>query len=325
MQALTTFGSAGLPEVPDADTIEARLADHAEYTADALSDNTRRAIRADTAVFSAWCRDNDCDPLPASPETVARFVDAMAETRKPATVRRYVSSIAHMHGAAELPDPTKSPRVKARIKAAGKKHGTRQRQARALTEHDVVRILDRLGDSLMDLRDRALLMVSRDMFARRSEVVSLDVEDLDISPERGDATVLLRRSKTDQLGEGAQCLLAADTVRAVRAWLVAAEITEGRMFRALKSKKVGDQLGAHDVGRIFKRLASLAGIDPTDISGHSARVGSAQDLTALGATLPEIQQRGRWKSAAMPARYSEKQSVRRGRLAAHFEGRNLVA
>lgn len=325
MQALTTIGTAGLPEVVDADTIEARLADHAAYTADALSDNTRRAIRADTAVFSQWCARNRRDPLPASPETVADFVDAMAEDRKPATIRRYASSVAHMHNAAGLSDPTKAARVKARMKAASKKHGTRQRQARAITEHDVVRILDRLTDSLMDLRDRALLMVARDMFARRSEVVALDVIDLDISPERGDATVLLRRSKTDQIGEGAQCLLGADTVRAVQAWLSAAEITDGRIFRSLKSKRVGDQLGAHDVARIFKRLAALAGIDPEDISGHSARVGSAQDLTAMGATLPEIQQRGRWKSAAMPARYSEKQAVRRGRLAQHFESRNLVA
>jgi len=322
MQALTVIETAGLPAVQQHD-IEARLRDHAAYTADALSENTRRAIRADTAVFSAWCSRNGREMLPATPETVADFVDDVSTTRAPATTRRYISSVAHLHNAAGLADPTKATRVKARMKAAAKKAGTRQKQARGITEHDVIRILDRLSDSLLDLRDRALLMVARDMFARRGELVSLNVEDLDVDPKHGDATVLLRRSKTDQMGEGTECLLAADTVRALRAWMDAAGITDGALFRSLKHKRTGGRLNDRDVARAFKRIAALAGIDATDISGHSCRVGAAQDLSAMGGTLTEMQQRGRWKSATMPARYSEKQAVRRGRLAEHFATRQL--
>ena len=117
----------------------------------------------------------------------------------------------------------------------------------------------------------------------------------------------------------------AVTHAAIRRYLAAAGITKGALFRSIsKGGSVGGRLPAGDVARTFKRLAALVGMDPADISGHSARVGMAQDLTSDGASLPEVMQAGRWKSAAMPARYAEHQAAHRGAIAKFFAKRQQV-
>ena len=110
-------------------TIADKLADYARQADGAFSSNTARAIRADTAIFAAWCAGQGHVSLPAKSESVADFIDAMAEIRKPATVRRYVASIGHLHRAAELADPTKANPVKLALKRLGRQHGSRQTQA----------------------------------------------------------------------------------------------------------------------------------------------------------------------------------------------------
>jgi integrase len=245
----------------------------------------------------------------------------MSESRKPATVRRYVASLAHLHRAAGLDDPTKASAVKLALKRPGRQHGARQVQAAPLGELAVERVLATIGDSLIDQRDLALLLVARDMLARRSEVVALQAADVQFGDD-GTATVLVRRSMTDATGEGAVLWLSPRTVMALRAWLAAAGITEGLVFRAvLKGGRVGGAIEPGEVVRVFKKLAERAGIDPASISGHSARVGMAQDLVGHGAELAAVMQAGRWKSPTMPARYAERQSAGRGAVAQFYAGK----
>jgi len=305
-------------ETGTAVAIADRLADYARQADGAFSENTARAIRADTAVFAAWCAERGLGTLPAAPETVSALIDAMAEGRKPATIRRYVASIAHMHRAAGLTDPTKSNPAKLALKRLGRQHGSRQTQAAPLGEMAVERVLATTKGNLIDQRDVALLMVSRDMLARRSEVVALQVEDVQFADD-GSATVLVRRSKTDAAGQGAVLWLSPRTAKALRAWLDGAGITEGVVFRSVdRGGHVGGALDAGDVARRFKVMAERAGIDASLISGHSARVGMAQDLVAHGAELPEVMQAGRWKSPTMPARYAERLTAGRGAVAQYY-------
>ena len=299
-------------------TIADRLADYARQADGAFAANTARAIKADTAIFSAWCADQGQAALPAPPDAVASFIDAMATEKKPATVRRYVASIGHLHRAAELADPTKANPVKLALKRLGRQHGSRQQQAAPFGEMAVERVLATTADTLIDRRDLALLMVSRDMLARRSEVVALQVGDVQFADD-GSATVLISRSKTDTAGEGAVLWLSPRTTAAVRAWMDGAGITDGALFRSvLKGSVVGGPLDAGDVARVFKKLAERAGIDASLISGHSARVGMAQDLVAHGAELAAVMQAGRWKSPTMPARYAERLSAGRGAVAQYY-------
>jgi hypothetical protein len=133
-----------------------------------------------------------------------------------------------------------------------------------------------------------------------AEAVARDIADIVPSAD-GSATALIHRSKTDQEGGGATLWLSPRAAAHLRRWTALAGITEGAIFRRLsKAGRPGGRLVPSAVPPILKGLAAIAGLDPAAFSGHSARVGMTQDLTASGAELPAIMQAGRWKSPAMP-------------------------
>jgi integrase len=166
--------------------------------------------------------------------------------------------------------------------------------------------------------------VAYDTLGRRSELVALDLSDVAIA-EDGSGTVLFRRSKADQDGAGHVRFLARDTVVVLQRWISATGITEGALFRsAKKGGRIGKRLSGADVSEIFRQLAKRAGVDTNGISGHSTRVGAAQDMAAAGFGTAEIMQSGGWKTPTMIARYTERIAARRGAAAklAALQGRN---
>ena len=304
-----------------AERLEDRLGAFVRAARGAFSANTERAVRSDLAVWGAWCAARGVCALPAAPETVAAFVDAMAEERAPATVRRYVASIAIAHRAVGRGRALKGPPVSLALKRMHARKGRRQGQAQGLTGPLRARLLEAAGDRPIDLRNRALLAVAYDAMLRRAELTALEVADL-LEETAGDATLILRRSKTDAEGKGRLLYLARDTVGMLRAWLDRAGLSEGRLFRSVtRGGAVGQGLDPSQVPRIFKAMAREAGLPPSvvdGVSGHSARVGAAQDMIAAGIELPAILQAGRWKSTAMVNRYGE-------RLLAHRSGAAQLA
>ncbi len=280
----------------------------------AISENTERALRSDLGIYAAWCSACGLAALPASPTTVAAFVDAMATVRAPATVRRYVASIAAAHRAVGRARTVKSAAVALALRRMHRARGRRQDQAQGLTWPLRQRLLDAAGTALIDARDRALVAVAYDGMLRRSELSALQVHDL-VEEMGGDATLLVRRAKTDQEGVGAMVYLAPDTVRMVREWLARGGIGSGRLFRSLRpGRALGEKLHPSQIPRILKRMARRAGL-PDDLaaglSGHSARVGAAQDMIASGIELPAILQAGRWRTTAMVNRYGDRLLARR--------------
>jgi site-specific recombinase XerD len=302
--------------------IARRLEAHARAARGALADQTYRALASDSRIWSAWCAERNLSVLPAEPTAVVAFVDAQAEFKSPATVRRYIATIAHMHRAAELADPTKAEIVRLAVKRLVRAKGSRQRQAAPLGELAAERILATQPKTLAGLRNVALMLVMRDLLARRSEAAALTIEDLTFA-EDGSATALIARSKTDQEGAGAVRWLSPRTVAALRAWLDCARITSGPLFRAIRKNGVAkpSPLEAGEIARLLKDMATKAGIDPTMISGHSARVGMSQDLVAAGADLAAVMQAGRWKTPTMPARYSEHLLAAKGAVAQYYQRR----
>jgi site-specific recombinase XerD len=325
----------GVPEV----TVARLLRIGTLFEAGGRAKNTVRALRSDLATWHRWCRANAANAFPARSDSVASFVHSFrprptdaptagrkGSARKTATVRRYVASISALHRAAKLNDPTKDDEVRTALRALASAWAdageSRPRQAAALTDDAVKRILRVLGESLIDRRDRALLLTARDLLARRSELVDLRIEDRADLPD-GAATIRIRRSKTDQSAQGAECYLRPNTVRAIDAWLEAANLsgTKGVLFRSVNNRGArGNALHAQKVPGIFKKLASRAHlerhrIDIALVSGHSCRVGMAQDLVENGAELPEVMHAGRWRSAAMVARYTERLQATKGAVA----------
>ena len=294
--------------------VDEPLAAYFKAASGALSRNTERALRADVQIFAAWCRQHFRAAFPADAGTVVAFVDDMGRVKTPATVRRYVSSLATLHRALRQPNPLDSASVRFALKRMHRRRGRRQAQVRGLTWPLRNRLLEATGDRLIDARDRALLAVGYDTLLRRTELVSLEVPDL-LEEIDGSATLLVRSGKTDADGRGATLYLARDTVQLVTTWHELAGVRGGRLFRSVrKDDAVGEKLDASQVPRIYKRMARRAGL-PGDIvdtlAGHSTRVGPVQDMIACGIELPAILQSGRWKTTRMVQRYGERLLARR--------------
>ncbi len=295
--------------------IEQNLASYRSAAQGAFSAATERALLSDSRVFTEWCSARALVALPVEPSTVAAFIDNQALTKKPATVRRYVSSISHLHRAADVPNPCERSMVKLALKRMAKTYGTVQRRAEGLTRQLVDRMLHASGDTLRDLRNRMVLAVAYDTLGRRSELVALRIEDLHRGAS-GDGSINIRRLKTDEMGIGSIRYLAPDTMCLVDEWISKAGLESGTLLRAvLKGSKVGGPLVPMEVTRIYKQMAAVAGL-PLEtveaISAHSTRVGASQDMAASDRIeMPAIMQAGGWKSPEMIARYTARQHTRR--------------
>ncbi|WP_340318065.1 integrase [Rhizorhabdus argentea] len=218
----------------------------------ASSPHSIRALKSDLEAFDLWCRRHNRIALPATPETVADYLDARAgHGSKPASLGRYKASIAKIHLLLDLKDPTPASLVKLRLQAIRRRLGTAQKQARPLrfkgpvrnVERDEPRglnvraLLESCADDLPGLRDRALLSAGYDTGLRASELVAIEVEHI-IEAIDPDARLLsIPRSKGDPDGEGATAYLSPRTVRAVAAWLEAAGIEAGRVFRRVNVRR----------------------------------------------------------------------------------------
>ena len=285
----------------------------------AYSPNTLRAQKADGALFQAFCERRGDSFLPADPKTIRAFIEHETKGgKKPATIKRYVATIARVHVAAKLLNPCSSEDVRLALKKMGRETSSRQDQAHPLGWKDIKEFIDNAGEGLRADRERAMLCVAYETLARRGELVAFEVKNLDFHPD-GTGQALIRRGKTDADGQGRAAYLSRETVRWLRIWLEHAEISEGAVFRRLVGKgEVGGELNAGSVAPIFKRVAQWIGMPEkvvNQVSGHSTRVGAAQDLAALDIDLAAITQAGGWKSTRMPLQYAEKINAGRSGMA----------
>lgn len=300
---LPTRPSGGLPE----ELIRAAR----EYIQASKAENTLRAYRGDWADFSTWCEEKGLCPLPAAPETVVLYISALADAgRKTSTIRRRLASISRAHQAAGQASPTRAVAVREAWRGIARRHGTApQGKAPILVEMLRAMVAALAPNTLIGRRDRALLLLGFAGAFRRSELVGLDVSDIE---ETDDGLVVhLRRSKTDQEGAGRKIGIpygsdpATCPVRALRAWLEASGIAEGPLFRPVnRHGQVGDRrLSDKAVALIVKRAAEAAGYDPARFSGHSLRAGLATAAAAAGKSERAIMEQTGHKSAAMVRRY----------------------
>lgn len=286
-----------------------QLYDILNAISDAYSTNTIRAYRADFEELILFCNDNNLSALPAKPRTVAKFIDEVTNTKiTSASIRRKLVSIAAIHRWANLNDPTKSPEVKLSVRKMHRKLGRLCAQAEPINKTRLQAMLSTTADDIRGIRNRTLLMLAYDTMRRRSELASLLVSD--IRETNTGASILLRRSKTDQERLGTWLHITSQTYVQILAWIQKTKITEGKLLRGVIGKnKITEGLTGAQIGRIFKFVAKSAGIDKDtvkQISGHSIRVGAAQDLLIAGASLPQIMAKGGWTKVDTVMRYIEK-------------------
>ena len=214
-------------------------------------------------------------------------------------------------------NPCSGEAVRLALKKIGRETSARQQQARALGWDEIKHFIASAGEGLRADRERAMLCVAYETMARRSELVALEVRDIELLPN-GTGQALIRRGKTDAEGQGRVAYLSRETVRWLTVWLEHAKIEEGALFRRLVgSDKVGEVLNPGSIAPIFKRVAQWIGMPErfvAEVSGHSTRVGAAQDLAALDIDLAAITQAGGW-STRMPLQYAERINAGRSGMA----------
>lgn len=263
-----------------------------------VSDSTWRTYEQDLRTIEDYCRGRGVCSLPATPSTVANYVGAMSKIYAAATIERRLSTWSAWHKANgydhDDSNPCRSSLVRKALRGL-RIEAPRQREAQPFTMEDLRVVLDvTRPDTLNGLRDRALLAVGLYLGRRRSELVALNVEDLRWSDTPPGYSVDIRRSKTDQEGEGEACWLPRTTrttcpVQALHAWLDAASITSGALFRSVdKYGKVGGRLSDRSVSSILARRAEEAGLRSGQWSGHSLRAGFVTDAARDGVPPYEI-------------------------------------
>jgi integrase len=274
-----------------------------EYVRDSRAPATVRAYRQDWAHFTAWCDRLGLEPLPAAPDTVVGYLTAYAGELSCASLQRRLTSISQAHKAAGWDDPPTRHRLMRRawegIRRVHRREPNRKAPLRSSDIRTLVATCDvsRLGG----LRDRGLLVLGFAGAFRRSELVALNVEDLDWQDDG--LVVHICRSKTDQEGQGATVgiLFGSDPatcpVRTVRAWLDTAGITEGPVFRQVdRHGNMGGRLTGKSAAERVKVACTRAGLPAERYGGHSLRAGLITDAIEHGATEDRTMRHTRHKS-----------------------------
>jgi len=289
-----------------------RLSQTLQKIEGAYAHSTIRAYKADFGKFIEFCEERNQGALPALPSSIANFITELSnDKRSSAGIRRALCGISTIHKLNRLEDPTKDPDVTIEMRRMHRKLGRSSHQAGSVNADTLDKLLLATDDSIRGIRDRALLLVAYDTLCRRSELVSLQVKDVKINIKNGIETssILLRKSKTDQDSTGKWLHLSQRAHLALIEWLKELPSGQEILFCGLnRSLDISPQIGAGQINRIYKKLARKAGLDEMvikGISGHSMRVGAAQDLLNSGASMPIIMQRGRWSKTDTVMRYLE--------------------
>jgi len=313
---LTAPNELPVPAGPALSPDVLRLASDAAGLIDkARARNTRRGYLADWVDFRVWCAKHDATPVPADPRVVALYLTDLAQggagrrPRKVSTIRRRVAALVHYHRA-EGHELDVHDRVLRDTWAGIRRTYGRAPSAKraAVTEFLRLLVASCPTDTLLGLRDRALLLVGFAGCFRRAELVALDVADCAFNQEG--VFLMLNRSKTDQEGSGSEKAVPFGAhqetcpVRALTTWLEAAGITSGPVFRRVTrhGTVLPKRLLSESVALVVKRAVSAAQaeaieqgnrwladtLDPARYAGHSLRAGFITSAAAAGVSESDI-------------------------------------
>ncbi len=277
---------------------------------------TIRAYRADFRHFIDFCTLHGVSACPAAPSAVAQYVMELTRSgRGSASIRRALCGLATIHELNGYANCVRHPEVRLAMRRMHRQLGRHAHQALAITRDLLDRMLAATDTSVRGARDRALLVIAYETLCRRSELVTLRIEDVRRRPAETltgapITSLLLRKSKTDPEASGRWIHLSPDAAQALEHWLALVGDSMGALFRGVHgTHTITASLGVGQICRIYKRVARVAGLEKAvvaQISGHSPRVGAAQDLALAGESLPRIMIRGRWSKPDTVMRYIER-------------------
>ena len=276
--------------------------------------NTVRAYKSDFNDFGLFCAQNGFKSLPSEPKIVSLYLTHLStKSVKMSTLKRRLVSIGVIHKLKGHYLDTKHPSIIENIMGIKRRKGSIQKGKKPLLISDlkeVINVIDEYKDSeIKKYRDRSIILIGFSGGFRRNEIVSLDYDDLDFVTEG--LKINLKRSKTDQFGEGlVKGLPYFDNlqycpVMSLKKWIEVSNINSGPLFRRFSkgSKLTGNRLTDQSVALLIKKYLKLVGIESKNYSGHSLRSGFATSAAESGAEERSIMAMTGHKSTEMVRRY----------------------
>jgi integrase len=282
------------------------------YAHAGVSPNTRRAFEGASRSFSRWCASVGVSVSPADADHVTLYLAARAPKLAASTLALHLSALNWFAKAEGAKPPGDDPRVKAVMAGIRRVHGRPPAKKRGLLGNDLKRVVKRLPASLAGLRDRAILLVGFAAALRRSELAALSIDGLvrAVFVTEG-LEIHVGRAKGDQQGRGAVVAVpfgsSACPVGALNAWIGAADIGSGPIFRAIdRHGRLGlRQLSDRSIANIIKAGVGSIGLSPASFSGHSLRRGAITTMHRGGARDSDLQRHARHKRWDTTALYIE--------------------
>jgi site-specific recombinase XerD len=283
-----------------------------EFRISSRAPATRTAYAADWEHFSGWCRAHDIEPLPAAAVIVSKYLSSLALAKKStSTIGRRLAAIRFVHKQSGMPAP-KSDALTETLSGIRRTIGVAPTRRKSAVTVDILQTaLDGIrGHTAKDVRDRAILALGFSAALRRSEIVALNVEDLEFCTEG--VRVHIRRSKTDQTGEGAEIAVPLGKqvfpVRILRDWLEVSGINSGPVFVRIHrgGRITTDRLASRNVATLVKQRLRAVGLEVANYSGHSLRSGFVTTAVSAGANLFRIADTTRHKQLATLKMYDRK-------------------
>ena len=275
--------------------------------AGAYAPNTLKSYYSDAKSFVDWCEQRNTAPFPLTSDTVRSFVEHMQLNYSYSTIRRRLSALRRLNGLLGFEDRTFTEDVYLTIRKLKRAKSTEQRQAVGINEDLLTKMIEAQPETLVGKRNRLLLSLGYDFLARRSELVAIRREDLTFTQD-GALKGIIRRSKTDQYGRGRLVFGSERSAKLLKKWLrlkpkeiqpVFCAVNHGRCLdRAICDRQMNEIIkqGLVRVKR-YPRPSDLK------VSGHSLRVGAAQDLLIKGHDMAAIMRAGGWTEPSTVARY----------------------
>ena len=276
------------------------------YEQSSLAANTRRTYSVMWSKFQSWCDENRLQPLPASAETISLYLSSLGGLASFSTIDCIIAAIEKAHAQKGVAISGNQDLYRRVRKGIRREHKEKQalKQAKALSLIELSIICRQLGTSIRDVRDKAIITIAFFGALRRSEVVGLDIDHVEIN-DKGAVLHLLQTKTSDEVVH----LYLSKTkdpcicpIKALQSWITASGITQGALFRSLiKGGSVSEQrLTGHAVATIMKQRFGQ------EYSGHSLRRGLVTAEAEKGTPLHKIQQHSRHKTADIVMRYIEK-------------------
>ena len=276
--------------------------------------NTVRAYRSDFNDFGLFCAKNGFKSMPSEPNVVAIYLTYLsAKEMRMSTLKRRLVSIGIIHKLKGHYLDTKHPSIIENMMGIKRRKGSIQRGKKPLLINYLKAIINVIDETknqeIKKLRDRSIILIGFSGGFRRNEIVSLDYEDLDFVKEG--LKINIRRSKTDQFGEGfKKALPYFDSseycpVVSLKKWIDVSKIKSGALFRRFnKGSKISEnRLTDQTVALLIKEYLGLAGIDNKNYSGHSLRSGFATTAAESGVEERSIMAMTGHKTSEMVRRY----------------------